>query len=360
VSTLARTLVALVALVWFGTAAGSGTAQPRPTLLFVGEAFATTCADLANGVDVVVTNATSKEQAVKVVLNPATPAEKRLANACGGLSLDQPAAAPAGEDIVVRLTADSAEGPAVAIEGAMTVFAESGAVSRLPIEIAADTDTGAAVPLVTSVSGTQYLGNGDEDTPFYVPIDLGEATAPNLSEGDVVGGVSGDADRGAVTYVDVKVIDGISMVALDANGLRAGEYTGGADLVPDDEDEGEVSLALTVKDAWGWAAVALALGFLASFLAQRSSGYWVPRHKLKGKVGAVAGTYRTARAGLAGVSGAGKWKESAITDIEPAIAAMKGDVDARFKGAYLSVEQKVIDGIEALDRRATCRRNRAY
>lgn len=93
--------------------------------------------------------------------------------------------------------------------------------------------------------------------------------------------------------------------------------------------------------------VALAAGLLAAFLVQRLTGVSIPRWRLKSKAGAVAQTYQTARGRLAAVPGDAAWKKSTLSDVGVQIKKLKDEVDTKTTGAYVSIDQKVIDALDA-------------
>jgi hypothetical protein len=317
-------------------------AQESPPVRFSDARLDLTCTDLSKGRAVQIVNSTAVEQEAIVGLD--------LASACGGLSLDvSELVIPAGRSGRVTLTASSAKEPETSTSDALVVFASSGGLaSRLPISIPGK--SAPAKPLVASVTAVE-THDDDRATYFWVPLDMPEGSKPSLSTSQAIGALTGTQGQALVYFRATKKQDGRIFAGLEANRLRAGEYTGSADLIPDD-DAGGVDLTLTVKEHWWKALVALLAGIALAILAQAIAGVWNSRRKLRAQTGLIEVAYRQALRAVLGtdeqvVHPPGSWRNSTITDIEEVMRGLRDTVDAKTNGAWISLDQKDVDALVA-------------
>jgi len=149
----------------------------------------------------------------------------------------------------------------------------TGAFARVPVEI--------VVPAVPALVAATPLGDKASTTidcslthhscteGRSVWIELGVDIDPGAGgdkldlEPGPVGAVSSDDDTAAVRYTGRTrtAAEGGPAVELVIDEPAApATYEGSVDLLPDDEDAGDVALEVTVRTEWGWFLLAIALG----------------------------------------------------------------------------------------------------
>jgi hypothetical protein len=328
----------------------SNSEASSPPLSFTAEELSVLCSDLQSGYSVEIVNNTAVVQEVHARLGFLRNADKKVVPAsavCGGLEIKPPppTIAPGQSESITLSGGTPPTGSTDQYAGFVSVFAASGQASRVPLAIRASASSIVpASPLVTSVKATDYRGDAQEsDVDIWVPVDVTPDQSVSFEKGDVVGAVTSENDRAMVTFQELAASGTASLVGLDADDLSAGTYDGKVDLLPDD-DGGDVEVALTSKDWWPFALAAVLAGLILAFVVQRLVGVVRPRKRLRLDADALLDRQSRAVTAFQEKARGRPWATTAL-DIHQDIDALKSKIDRRTAGAWVSIDQKIIDAL---------------
>jgi hypothetical protein len=356
--------------------------------------LATSCADLAKGVEVEVRNDTATARALHVLIGPVTDGEgkkRALADVCGGLSAkitgptptaggNQTATVDPGASATVTLTgvrvpapkasaaapgngstttatpseqkkakpAGSATQKSATFATTLVVFADEGLVSRRDVSVSEVKGAGvAAMPLADSRSVTHERYNPADDWKIWLPVKLGPGQAPALTTGQSVGVLTGEGGTTAVTYeggAPRKLTKTSALLPLHIEPIGAGSYSGKLTLATG----GMTTVTLTVKHWWLIAGLILAAGILIALVIQRYNGYWAPRGRLFERVNEIQTEKREAVDRLKQAAGSSTWKDFDLSGFDALARAARDEIDRKTKWrTVFQIDQKVIDTLNA-------------
>jgi hypothetical protein len=317
--------------------------EQKPPIAFAETGAVTiVCGDVKQGRQTIeVLNETATKQTVDLRLSRLRDESGRLREAsgvCDGVSLTKSLRIEPGESRVAVVEArDPPPGGTAVYSGTIAAFTPEGPVVRRPLKVreaAAGAAAGtAAKPLVSTVSATIYRARPWGNEEIEVPVMVAPDEELLLGDKDVVGGLAGGGHTGVVTYAGKHKQSGkTTNVELAVDGLGPGSYEGDLDLVPT-ADEGKVTLKLTVKDWWPFAALAILGGVILGLAVQRFSNVTVPKRRLLKRVSDVKMHFRT-------------WGDFSLNDLATRQDGLKRQIERETAPYYLNLDAKVIEALE--------------
>jgi hypothetical protein len=352
-------------------AAAPAADEPAPFAFADASALATSCADLADGVEIVVRNETARPAPLTVALGRTTDTDGRVVDVdevCGGLTvaMTDPTTdagvvevAPGREAVVTLRGADEPKGER-RFATTLVAYGAAGSVARRTLNVSeAGPDGEEAVPLVASREVAHQRYNPLDEWVAWVPISLPVTKTPALEPGATVGALSGEHGTAAVTYGDEKpkkLTATSSLVPLHIEAVGAGKYTGTIDLTEADDTD-ETTLTLTAKHWFPLALVPLLAGVVLALVIQWLNGYRLTRARLLDRVADTAQVRADARQRLQEAANGANWGrfDIAENDLESAQSELRREVAERTSNKWVLIDQKIVDDltgkVEALDKK---------
>jgi hypothetical protein len=349
--------VVAVAALMLALAPVAGSQEQKPPIAFA-EAATISLVCPGNGKAtkrVEIQNQTAQPQTVELRLNVLRDEDGVVfqpSHVCGGIEITSPVAiANGGLSGLATITAGKRPSRGSAVySGTVAAFVAGGPVIRRPLEIREAAAGVNPKPLVTTVEATIYRGRPCDDEHIDVPINVSSDKTLALSDGEVVGGLAGGGDSGTITYAGKHKLTGkTTAVELAADGLGPDDYEGDVDLVPGDET-GKVTLKLTVKDWWPYAAFAVLLGIIIGLFVQRWLNVTLPKGRLEDRVDRTTTRHDQAKKRLvdaAQQAGDKPWGSFVLNDVDARQATLHRQIGDETKLYYLGVDAKVIEALEA-------------
>ncbi|MBN1428149.1 MAG: hypothetical protein JXB07_07175 [Anaerolineae bacterium] len=189
-----------------------------------------------------------------------------------------------GQVITFELTLSRVEGLSKSYMGQLVAYGDDGTVARLGLTLVV-AKPAVEVPTVASLEPdfpeaevTLVKSNFLPSPLSYLGLNIIMPIAVQVSKASpkpqMVGSVSGsNGQMGLVVWEGTTLrVEGIT---------QAGEYTGKADLLPDDEEAGKVTLKVQVKDMFLWPLVVLVAGLFISARLNRYVKFSRPLRQLQ-------------------------------------------------------------------------------
>jgi hypothetical protein len=352
-----RSLVAVAGLIALTLTSPAAAQEQKPPIAFADTStISLVCpAQGKKTMMVEIQNETAQPQTIELRLSPLRNEDGVVfaaTDVCGGVEITPSLTVEDGglSGVAAISAGMTPSGGAAVYSGTVAAFVAGGPVVRRPLEIREAAVGATAKPLVTTVSATVYRGRPWGDEHIDIPVNVAPNETLALADEDVVGALAGGGDSGTVTYAGKhKLTDKTTDVELAVDGLGPDDYEGDVDLVPG-VDEGKVTLKLTVKDWWPFAAFFVLAGIITGLAVQRWLNVSLPKSRLLDRVDRAMTRQGEAAARLketADAAGNKPWGSFALNDVSARQSALRRQIRDETKLYYLGIDAKLIEALEA-------------